>query len=164
MSDHPFCTFCGRKHCNGIGDPILGIPDHTPDMDSVDDREFEFDEPEIQLVNGIPPIVYDFVQFCVDFAYQNYRAKIDSETLAQAVFKHFKTTLEKYANAFRELENEANPQLYDEYHSLIEKLRAFQSNFDVAREPYHYYNNAASFDVLKWLQEQFDEIFHDEVR
>lgn len=31
-----FCTICGRSQCDGYGDGI-NIPDHTPDMDSVEE-------------------------------------------------------------------------------------------------------------------------------
>jgi hypothetical protein len=34
--EHPFCTICGRANCDGYGDG-QNIPDHTPDMDSVEE-------------------------------------------------------------------------------------------------------------------------------
>jgi len=32
-----FCNVCGRSHCDGYGDG--SIPDHEPDMDSIEDGE-----------------------------------------------------------------------------------------------------------------------------
>jgi hypothetical protein len=35
-----FCTICGRSHCDGYGNGS-SIPDHTPDIDSIEEGDSE---------------------------------------------------------------------------------------------------------------------------